>query len=222
MEEQTLREGLAELSRLSQQEYNQDLSSLMKETNEDARTAKLARLAGVVLKQPFATPIELASPSPYSGAIRAWELVGEKAFEVAAAERPWQLHVIQQMQRELGLEQMAPYDLAQAAHHEVGFFGFFARSARKYICGDKEVRRKVKQALRSVGKPGEIASNLTPEHIVGAGGLTLGTVLVQNVPLLGVVGAPVIAALVVILYTLGVDAFCRWTEHLSTQREEGG
>jgi hypothetical protein len=33
------------------------------------------------------------------------------------------------------------------------------------------------------------------------------------------VGVPVIAAVVVILYTLGVDAFCQWTTNLRTGAE---
>ena len=50
----------------------------------------------------------------------------------------------------------------------------------------------------------------TPEVIVGSAGLSLGVILIQNVPALAFVGAPVIAGLVVIIYLIGVDAFCEW------------
>jgi hypothetical protein len=49
---------------------------------------------------------------------------------------------------------------------------------------------------------------MTPERIVGAGGLSLGVYLVQHVPVLGYAGAPVVAGTIVVLYVLGVEAFC--------------
>jgi len=83
-------------------------------------------------------------------------------------------------------------------------------------------RRTSARASSKSGKFAPIAGETRlsrPEGIVGAGGLTLGVYLVQPVPILGMVGAPVIAAVVVILYTLGVNAFCQWSESVRTEEE---
>jgi hypothetical protein len=61
---------------------------------------------------------------------------------------------------------------------------------------------------------------VTPETIVGTGGLALGVELVHAVPVMGMVGAPVVAGLVVILYKLGVEGFCDWSAHLRTDEDE--
>jgi|HubBroStandDraft_6_1064221.scaffolds.fasta_scaffold556339_1 hypothetical protein len=60
----------------------------------------------------------------------------------------------------------------------------------------------------------------TPEGLVGTGGLTLGVYLVHAVPALRMAGAPVIAGVVLILYVLGVDAFCQWSEGARTHETE--
>ena len=75
-------------------------------------------------------------------------------------------------------------------------------------------------ALKGAGKADKRIPVVTPEIIVGSGGLTIGVVLVQSVPILGIVGAPVIAAVIIILYTLGVDAFCKWSFQLGTDEDE--
>jgi hypothetical protein len=54
---------------------------------------------------------------------------------------------------------------------------------------------------------------------VAAGGTALGTLLVQSVPVLGMVGAPVIAAIVVMLYAVGIDAFCKWVKSSTSTRQ---
>jgi hypothetical protein len=74
--------------------------------------------------------------------------------------------------------------------HESGFFGLYARTLRKYICGDKAIRKKVDDAFKAYAKMGGALKAPTPEGVVGAGGLTLGVYLVQAVPALGMAGAP--------------------------------
>ena len=40
--------------------------------------------------------------------------------------------------------------------------------------------------------------------------MTIGTWLVQSIPVLGIMGAPVIAGMIFIMYSIGIDAFCSW------------
>jgi len=101
--------------------------------------------------------------------------------------------------------------LALNVHHERGFFSYLARSTTKYICGDARIRKDFKKAVDEAKKSGINLNATSPEFIVGSAGLSLGLMLVQYVPILGVVGAPVIAGFVLILYRIGVDAFCDWS-----------
>ncbi|MCA6111789.1 hypothetical protein [Bradyrhizobium cenepequi] len=91
------------------------------------------------------------------------------------------------------------------------------RVVRGYICGDPKIRKMVDDAFKKIGKFGKAP---TPETVVGAGGLTLGAYLVQLIPALGMLGSPVIAALILILYLLGSKAFCGWSSQLKTNENE--
>jgi len=82
------------------------------------------------------------------------------------------------------------------------------------------IRRRVEAALKGAGKTDTTIPVLTPEMVVGTGGMTLGIILVQSDPIRGVVGAPVIAAVVVMLYILGVYALCEWSAQFSTDEDE--
>jgi hypothetical protein len=114
---------------------------------------------------------------------------------------------------------MSVYQLAEDAQDETGFFGYFARTLRKYICDDPEIRKKVESVIGQAKGDKNIPA-ITPELVVGSGGLALGAYMVQTIPILGLVGVPVIAAVVVILYTLGVNAFCEWSANLRTDEDE--
>jgi hypothetical protein len=48
--------------------------------------------------------------------------------------------------------------------------------------------------------------------LVQAGGLALGAYLVARIPVFGFVGAPVVAGFVLVLYSIGSDAFCKYLD----------
>src|SRR5690348_9170082 len=225
MDEQTVKQGFEELNRLAQAEYRESLADVVRDTDAPHSAIRIGRLIGVLLKEPFAYPQPLSAPSHRTAAYREWNLVDPESFDDSSRRSTWQYKVLGDIRQELAAEEprlttVSLYHFAAEAHHERGFFGFFARTLRKYICGDKRVRKKVQDALSQIRKGDSKLSPVTPETIVGAGGLTLGVYLVQAVPILGMVGAPVIAAVVVILYTLGVDAFCEWSATLRTNDDE--
>jgi hypothetical protein len=111
----------------------------------------------------------------------------------------------------LGWQPHNVYDLAQTAHHERGFFAFLAIWCRKYICKDQKLRAKIESEVKAAKIADLDPKHITPERLVTLGGLSLGTLLVHSIPVLGIMGAPVIAAIVLIIYTIGIDAFCSWT-----------
>lgn len=211
--------------RLAQEEYRQSLTSMLQNADAQYNAVRIGRLVGVLLKQPFAIPVALAEASSRTAAYRAWHLLEPSEFDIRFAATIdgapiWQVKVLKQMMRELGLQDASPYEFAKTVQNEYGFFGRFAQTISRYICADKAIRKKVADALKAAKATGTTIPHLTPESIIGMGGLSLGVYLVHAVPILGLVEASVIGALVVILYTLGVDAFCHWSTGLSTSAEE--
>ena len=214
MDETILKEGLDTLDFLARAEYRQSLSEVAGDPDTHQRYVRLGRLVGVLLKKPFAEAQSLDQPSPYTAAYWSWELVDANDFEKQAAA--WQYQVLAQIREELPpeygfLQSETIYGLAQYAHNERGLFSLFALTLRKYICGNEAIRKAVEDAVEASGKIGTKIPVVTPEAIVGTGGLALGLYLVQNIPILGMVGAPGIDAVVIILYAIGVRAFCEWS-----------
>src|SRR6266851_420926 len=218
MNSDELENGLRQLDSLAQKEYHVPLADVALSSGDDdeKRLLRLGRLIGVVLKEPFAIEKSLPAPSEYSGAYRSWELEPAAKFEDPSIQDSWQFKALETLRTDpdvistLGWQPHDVYDLAQTAHHERGFFAFLAISCRKYICRDPKLRREIDREVRAAKKAGLDLKNITPEVVVASGGLTIGTWLVQSIPLLGIMGAPVIAGIVFILYSVGIDAFCSW------------
>jgi hypothetical protein len=218
LDETEIRQGFADLDQLSWSEYHQAIRDVLSEKDVRYSTIRIGRLVGVVMKEPFATATNLEQPSRLTNAYRAWDLKNADCFERGA--NSWQYKALSDIRVELALNHPTLFALAQDAQSETGFFGYFAQTISKYLCNDKVLRKKVEDALKASGKAGAKIPQLTPEAIVGAGGLSLGVLLVQSIPVMGIVGAPVVAAVVVILYRLGVEAFCDWSIDLKSNEQE--
>jgi len=76
----------------------------------------------------------------------------------------------------------------------------------------KKLRKQIESQLQAEKRRGVGLQNVTPEMIVGSGGMAVGALIVQSVPILGMMGAPAIAGIILIIYNIGLDAFCRWTD----------
>lgn len=217
MNSEELTNGFRQLNTLAQEEYHEPLTKVaLGPEDDEKRLLRLGRLIGVVLKEPFAMGLDLASPSQYSGAYRAWELKPEAKFQDASVRDSWQYQALESLRTDpdvistLGWQPVNVYDLAQTAHNERGFFSFLAVSCRKYLCKDKKLRAEIDGEIKAAKSRGLNLKNVTPETVVASGGLVIGTWLIQAIPVLGIMGAPVIAGIIFIIYTIGVDAFCSW------------
>lgn len=211
MDAQFLSGGLDDLKELSAVEYRQSLEEVCAEDVPELEKAqRIARLAGIRIKQPFALPVALQVPSQ-TRAYRAWRL-DEEAFENSASKDLWQYKLLEHLAVK---SSSSPLDIALYAESEIGFFGFVAQEAKRYIC-DERYNAEIKEALIKAGIPeaGTVVAN--PHVIVGAGGLALGSALVTHIPLLGMVGAPVLAGFVLVLYVVGKNGFCKWVNSAST------
>ena len=206
---QELLVGLAELERLAMADYAQRLLSLVgKNTDSPATTIlRIGRLMGVSMKEPFSTSRRRPKPTRDTGSKRAWTLAPDLLLRAAGKHKSWQYATLNAMASEFGI---SPSEMATLLRRERNFFGFLAMSVHKYICGDPKIRAKVQKNVAVARGAGLTLKVQAPEVMVAASGVALGSYLVSIAPLLGYVGAPVIAGMVLVLYTVGVDAFCNW------------
>jgi hypothetical protein len=219
MQPQELEGALQQLATLAREEYHASLGEIAAQLgdSDERRILRIGRLLGVTLKRPFATSKDLEEPSDFSGAYRTWTLMPASAFDDAQARSCWQYRALESLCSDpdviqaLGGQLNSVYSLAEIAQSERGFFWFLATSWRRYLCGDPNLRRKIDREVQGARRGGLDLKNITPDIIVASGGLTIGAELVHNIPALGTMGAPVIAGLVFIIYSVGLDAFCRWT-----------
>jgi hypothetical protein len=217
-----LKQGLQKLDDLAVADYHEPLTKVASADNPKAVFDRVGRLVGVTLKEPFAEPKELARPSPYTGSYRGWELVPNR-FADPDVQSKWQYRTLEALLREepeSGYDAVSVEHLAMRAQHERGFFGYLARSAAKYIFGNTALRAQIDKSIADAKAHGFTTKHLAPDVLVQAGGLTLATILIANIPILAVVGAPVIAGFVVVLYSIGSDAFCQYMLDLAADKEK--
>jgi hypothetical protein len=219
LDEKTFESSLQELDKLAIEEYRASLGDLVKEDNDERRILRLGRLVGVTLKVSFATPVTLDYPSGITGAYRKWELNPE-AFRNPQVKELDEYKALEMLRTDkgvtegLGYEPIDAYDVATVAQSERGFFWYLASSSRGYLCGNTKLRNKINGEIQNAKRSGINLKNINPNLIVASCGLAIGNALVQNVPVLSVVGVPTMAALVLVIYSVGIDAFCQWTsEH---------
>jgi|SRR5713226_7170048 len=217
MNSEELENGFKELDNLAQKEYHEPLTHVaLAPEDDEKRLFRLGRLIGVVLKKPFATEKNLDAPSIHTRAYREWELKPPTEFENSGIKNSREYKALETLRTDpdvistLGWQPASVYDLAQTAHHERGFFAFLAVACRKYLCKDKKLRAEIDRQLKAAKRAGFNLKNVTPEMVVASGGIAIGTWLVQAIPVLGIMGAPVIAGIVLIVYSVGIDAFCSW------------
>lgn len=218
MEAKFLESGLKELNNLCREEYHESLDDLLGTSDEELSERRIGRLVGIFIKEPFARPRVFDTPSEHSGAYRSWDLVDQESYDALDKHNLWQFDFLAHAETGAPSDprqiETGVYNLVLNLHHEYGVFTHFKGMLSDYICGDEEIRKKINGFLKNAGAGSPKLASVTPEKIVGAVGLALGGYLVNVVPFLGLVGAPVIAAVIVILFAIGVEAFC--TKHYST------
>lgn len=228
MEATEVEQSLWQLDALARKEYRVSLTEVVTRMgdSDETRLVRVGRLLGVTLKEPFAISRDLDAPSRYSGAYRAWKLKSEDAFKTPEAQICWQYQALEALRsnpdviQSLGWQPTSVYDLAVTAQCERGFFWYLAMSCRRYLCRDKNLRDQIDREVQKARRAGLDLKNFTPELMVVSGGLTIGVALVQAVPALEMMGAPIIAGMVFSFYSIGIDAFCRWArDHESYHAE---
>lgn len=217
MDEPQLSEALQELDRLSHEEYRKSLAEVAMSGDHKERLDRLGRLVGVVLKEPFATMFYSDTPSHHTGAYRGWEL-NQEAFRNETALSSWQYRMLAKLRQNehiietLGYQEATIQDFATMAQYERGWFRFLVVACREYLC-NPQLRQEINGHIQAAREAGFDVS--APSMLVGSGAAgAIGTILVQNVPILRLASVPLILLMTIIISNTGLDEFCRWAhEH---------
>jgi hypothetical protein len=136
MDEAAIAESLARLDSLAVDEYRMPLSEVVADDDATRSTARLGRLVGILLKEPFAVPTPREQPSGVTGAHRSWLLLGEDAFNDPERQRTWQYKTLEMVRSDLEsepefafFEDWGVWDFADYAGTERAFF-WLLRSRR--------------------------------------------------------------------------------------------
>ena len=223
MTEEEFKAGFQYISELSEQEYHKSLSDCISKPYAGSPFYGVGRLIGVSIKEPFAVAKILDRPSTHSLSFRTWDL-RESRLQEPSRRETWQYQTLEAICRELSQDGRTPtvLQLAEYAKHEMGFFGYLARSAARYICADAELRKKINKSVAEAKAAGFNPKHLRPEVLVQAGGLALGSHLITHIPVFAYVGAPVIAGFVLVLYSIGADAYCNYVRDYIHDKQQAG
>jgi hypothetical protein len=218
MNTKELKQGIQKLNRLAKADYHKRLTVVASAKNPKTVFDRVGRLVGVTLKEPFAKPQKLAHRSQVTRSYRGWNLVPNRLSKPGVQSK-WQYRTLEGLLREdRGQHAVSVEQLATHAYYERAFFGLLAQSAAKYICGNPALRAQIEKSIADAKAQGFITKRLAPDVLVQAGGLA--TILIAHIPILAVAGAPVIAGFVVVLYSIGSDAFCQYVRAFSAKKEK--
>jgi hypothetical protein len=223
-----LRAGIDSLNQLSMEEYNQDLSSLttnlsLDTTGPNAALSKFARLVGVSMKQPFSVPVNVDPASTVTGASRTWTL-DPRALQDPSKSQTWQFHTLAAIASDQGT---SVADVATTAQTGTDFFSYLMASCGNALCGDGALKKEITNLLDALPKDANGKPVISSTTVVSAAGLALASALAVHIPVLatifGVAAGPVLYAVMVIVGTIGVDAFCNWyrATHPNTSSSDG-
>lgn len=213
---ETLEQGTHQLEALASEEYGQDLTSLLASVDDEFGTGRMyfGRLLGIILKEPFS---QARSTPELAGARRRWDLISDR-FKDPGAQSSWQYQVIHALQQESldykeerysKLEQMV-----EEVKRETGFFWHVLRSIRKHVCADPQFAAQLRQAIDQAKAEGSPASLPTASMAAA----TVATLLVTHVPWLAIAGAGLITGIIILIWRIGLDAFCSWSAQVVSSR----
>ena len=218
MDSRKLSEGFSELDVLSRVEYHDSLRVVLEQQPDDReRLLRVGRLIGVLIKEPLAKARNEAEPSETTHAWRSWHLNSAEALDSEPGlENKWQYVTLEALRNDsdvidaLGYQPGDVYSLAYVAHDERGFFSFLALSCSKYLCKNQQLRQEIQEQVDASRKAGLNIVAITPEAFATSASIAIANLLTATIPVLAIVGPGVIAGLIVIIYNIGMDAFCAW------------
>ncbi len=199
------------LERLAPAHYRLSGAELRAGLDTDQGRVQFARLLGVWVKEPFADPF----PRRPSTRTRARVGLKWKPAEALreAAHGTWQLAFLRALLREAGNLEADPADAAvldyleTAARQQTHLGQHIFRAFHRRICGSAEAGEGVRKAIAAATADG------------GADGMAsrvAGAVAALFPEPIAAAAAPVIGGVALMLGAIGVEAFCGWSQEVST------
>lgn len=111
---------------------------------------------------------------------------------------------------DLGAQLQSPWNVAIAMLemiNERGFWRCMAKSAAKFMCGDRRLQEAVQKSASTGGVAG---GTLSPQALIGAGSLAASDALTNVVPWMNTSTAIVTTGFLIILGNVGLNGFCDW------------
>jgi hypothetical protein len=213
-----LEEELVEFWKLSNEEYGKNPIEILNDQSitEEEQLKKIARLMGVIIKEPFSDPISIDPSQSDWGAFRRWEL-NKDLLKDKSSE--WQYSVMDVIRKEEDMDSVS--NLAIAAHYEMGFFYYLSRSCRRFICGNPTIKKEISKSEEQIQKAISTDNLITPKKLLSFSGATsIAGYLIQAIPWLTTASIPLLAPLILIIGKIGIDAFCDWSTSPPEIRQE--
>lgn len=205
---QTVAAALNALNELAEKEYHTSLGETFKDQGKDVALLRLARLAGIGLKEQFAVPRTLEVASRPTGAYREWRLQDElrTAPDFGALMQTDAYRLQQEIYKEItGAESVPPAEVAEfirSSHNESNWFLNLVKVVRPYLC---EKRTDIWDVVQRTGDKVSFmaGTGLTPEYIAPVMKGVLGAV-----PWLHFAAPVATTGLVLLAMHYGKKAFC--------------
>jgi hypothetical protein len=219
-----LRGGVNELDDLARGEYGVSLAEVLSDPSRtsDDRMWRVGRLIGITVKQPFASSHSIDPATSKTGAQRGWALAPIGAKESATSTNTWQyallsgLIVDPDLGADLGQWEGGTPDFEAvqyalyAMNSERGLWRCMAKSAQKYLCGNKALKEAVDESSRAGGLSKDL---LTPSSLIGAASVSGAGAITDALPWLHPSGTVVATGMLIIIGNIGLDGFCDWVRN---------
>jgi hypothetical protein len=205
-------DNLDELRRLTREEYpDTDLDQLISQLPRDELARmRLARLLGVQFKEPFGMAINISPETSDTRARRAWNWDQSK-FDIGGGNERWQYQILTALYEKdrKGFTNLASF--ADWAAYEKGIGKYLLESTKKFVCSNKETRDKIETTV----KEAKILGKATPQSLIAYAGGAVSTTIIASAPFgvaFAAAFAPVAGVITIYILSIGLDAFCSWSE----------
>jgi hypothetical protein len=215
-EREALLEGIENLQNLAQEEYRVDLNQLLQEFPSETGTLRYTRLLGVMLKEPFASPANIAGGSRHSGAYRGWKWEPDRILRPGSQEL-WQYRVIQALYNERfgrPAQDPVPDDVLIRFVQDEGATEnrlslILLRSIHQHVCGNETAKANIEEGIEEARRQGVSLTNPTPQALIPSAGLGVCGIIMTSVPFGPFLG-PLAGGLTIMVLNVGIDTFCTW------------
>jgi hypothetical protein len=199
--------ALDKLAALARAEYGLPLTQLIR---DDMWYARLTRLTGVLIKEPFAEARAIDPDMTRTGARRQWVL---QSGTLVAGRDSWQFQLLDELAQRRGTTADA---IAADAQYESGFYSQVANVVASTICTDDGLRSEIKRIDSDLQTKDGRKRVLTSDQRLTRPAKQLESLLTRVLPSLH---PDLVVAYTLIIGLAGIDGFCS-TAHRQVSEDQ--